>query len=610
MRSGRVRLVYVSPERLRSPTFLETLRGLPLVRLVVDEAHCVSQWGHDFRPDYLRLASVLETLGNPPVTAATATATSAVRADIIRLLGMRDPILCSGGFNRPNLHYSVHRCSSPTERDERLARALPRLVDMGGCGIVYAMTRKQCHEVAAMANRTFGTSEVALAYHAGMAAARRTEAQERWINGNVRVLVATNAFGMGIDKPDVRFIVHYGYPESLEAYYQESGRAGRDGKRSHCVILETARDNRIRRFLIDADAVTAEDVRTAHTELIAKSENGLATVPRAWWQEKLGWSETKGHLATSALERLEYVARVSETSEATWWGINSDVFPADALAALRTTIADQRNIRLRRLADMENYLRSSKCRRGIILHYFGDPSASASQTDCCDNCDKRTRPGSQPAPSRTMPDVPMPKSIDPQNIHSLLEALDALKPKLGRDKLNALIRGSAAASVERYRQHPLFGILPKASMHAVDEFLDKLIDRGLMERASGDEYFVLRVTPAGRLAWQKKEALPEIIPVRPRSTGASLDEKAAPVDANATSTISALRKWRVEKARQEGIPAYCIFPDRTLMHLAEARPTRLTGLRAVPGLGNSRISRYGDEICRVITEAMKDHRPQ
>jgi ATP-dependent DNA helicase RecQ len=192
LRDGHLKLVYVAPERFRSPAFLDALRSTKIARFVVDEAHCISEWGHDFRPDYLSMRSVVDELGRPPLLAVTATATLRVQQSIVDNLGMNDPLKLVGGFNRPNLHFSAHRCKSETERQEKLMRALPKLAQMGGSGLIYVATRKQCDEVAAIATKALAAvGKRAAPYHAGMEASTRNALQSGWIQGDIHVLVAT-----------------------------------------------------------------------------------------------------------------------------------------------------------------------------------------------------------------------------------------------------------------------------------------------------------------------------------------------------------------------------------------------------------------------------------
>jgi ATP-dependent DNA helicase RecQ len=249
-RSGRLRLLYVAPERFASDQFLRLLSELPVARFVVDEAHCVSEWGHDFRPDYRRLAAAAarctasDRAGRPPIAAFTATATPEVRDDIIALLGLEQPRVLVAGFDRPNIYLRVERVEDEEEKDARL----PHLV-RGRRALVYAATRKSAEAAASVLNAA-GVN--ASAYHAGLKEDVRTRVQDTFARGALPVVCATNAFGMGIDRPDVDAVVHYAIPGSLEAYYQEIGRAGRDGRAATATLLWDPADVATREYLIDS----------------------------------------------------------------------------------------------------------------------------------------------------------------------------------------------------------------------------------------------------------------------------------------------------------------------------------------------------------------------
>ncbi len=251
---GECRLLYVAPERFRSRQFIEIVRGLSLRLFAVDEAHCISEWGHDFRHDYARLGDFRARLGNPPTIALTATATPDVQVDIVKQLNLPDPQIFVAGFKRDNLFYSVRTCSTKSDKQESLIRFL-RAHD--GAGIVYVSTRAACSEVAGQLNKNIGR-KVDI-YHGKLESDQRRQVQDDFMSGRTPVIVATNAFGMGIDKPDVRFVVHYNMPGTIESYYQESGRAGRDGLPSHCLLLFSWQDRYIQEFFIDS-AYPAADV--------------------------------------------------------------------------------------------------------------------------------------------------------------------------------------------------------------------------------------------------------------------------------------------------------------------------------------------------------------
>ena len=241
---GRMKLLYVAPERFEAGDLHRALRSCPIALLAVDEAHCISEWGHDFRPSFRRIANVSRTLGAPQMIALTATATPSVREDIARQLGMRTPKVIVGGFDRENLSYAVRDCTNDDEKDRALLAALKAAP---GAAVVYASTRATVERVARQLSRR-GVS--AVPYHAGLDDRHRHHVQETFMSGAVNAIVATNAFGMGIDKPDVRLVLHYAMPGTLEAYYQEAGRAGRDGKPGRCVLLHAHTDRFTHEYFI------------------------------------------------------------------------------------------------------------------------------------------------------------------------------------------------------------------------------------------------------------------------------------------------------------------------------------------------------------------------
>ncbi|MNX37840.1 ATP-dependent DNA helicase RecQ [compost metagenome] len=273
--AGAYKLVYIAPERFRNRAFVAALKGVTISRLAIDEAHCLSQWGHDFRPDYLRLRDALSLLGRPPVLAATATATPEVREDIIKQLGLKDPTVFVTGFDRPNLRYVVRPASGESAK---LAKVSEIVANVKGPGIIYAATRKS---VETIAEHLASEGIPAAPYHAGMDDASRDGAQDAFMSGRARIVVATNAFGMGVDKPDVRLVLHYDLPGTIEAYYQEAGRAGRDGKPSYCVLMFSAADRYLQEFFIEGSSPGLDIIKGVYRVLCEQGPDEFVTTHEA-----------------------------------------------------------------------------------------------------------------------------------------------------------------------------------------------------------------------------------------------------------------------------------------------------------------------------------------
>ena len=602
MRAGRLKLVYVAPERFRSGAFMDALRSVKIARFVVDEAHCISEWGHDFRPDYLSLREVVESLGNPPLLAATATATKRVQTSIIANLGMRDPLVLVGGFNRPNLHFSVHRCKSENEREEKLTRALPKLSALGGSGLIYCATRKQCEQVFEAADAALAPlGQRAGMYHAGLDADLRNQMQREWLAGERQVLVATNAFGMGIDKPDVRFVVHCACPDSLESYYQEAGRAGRDGRRSRCVILYHFADRRTREWFIDNEALTVGAVEQAFGQVRGHADKeNVARLPKTWGMA-LDWSDMKGRLALGELERADLVKRVAQTGDGVTLALARRDFPPDARRSIADGLAKQRAERLRRLDEIVDYCKTTACRRRTVLDYFGDRQEPPPTPFCCDNCDAPKVEGQTAAPGR-LPQVPMPVQIDPADIHSVLHGLDAMRPAVGKARLNKMLRGAGTLGDKDAGtpRQPLGGLFRGSSVAAVDKFLETLFAEGLMHQGDEDAYFVCTVTPKGRVAWS--ERLPVAAPL-PRDPSQWRSAEPGSDDGASDDVLATLKLWRTSQASRESLPPYRVFSDKTLMEIARARPQSSGDLLEISGVGPSKLEKYGEDVLKITGES-------
>ena len=371
-RTGQLKLLYMAPERAENERFVAELRSMDVGMLAVDEAHCLSQWGHEFRPSYMKLGPLRAAL-NCRVIALTATATPEVRRDILTNLYMERPLVIAGGFDRENLRWHVIRAERSAEKDLQLARLLRRDLN-GGVALVFASTRKKVDGIADMLN---ARSIKASGYHAGVQSGERSSLQERFIKEEAGVVVATNAFGMGIDKPNVRLVIHYDMPGSLEAYYQEAGRAGRDRNPADCVLLHSYRDRFTHEFMIDGAHPSEATIRDTFRKLnAAEAPRDVAAFSR--------WSKQNSREVGSVLRILADADIVRVDRRTGGFEILSKVVTRASLQ--RAALARKRE--LLRLERMESYAFETKCRRKYVMEYFGDTSFRR-----CAGCDNCERPG-------------------------------------------------------------------------------------------------------------------------------------------------------------------------------------------------------------------------
>ncbi len=367
--TGEIEFIFLAPEQLRNPETLERLRNAGISLFAVDEAHCISHWGHDFRPDYLELAHVIEALDHPVVLAMTATASKEVRTEIIKRLGMEDPKVFVHGFDRPNISLRVDLFS---EEDEKLEAVVKRVEFAEKPGVVYVATHKHA-ETLAKELKDRGID--AVFYHGGLKAKDRDEIQDRFMNGDVPVIVATNAFGMGVDKPDIRFVYHADVSDSVDAYYQEVGRAGRDGEPAEAVLFYRPGDISAQRYKTGAGRVNTADLR-AITDALASKENSAS--PRELSQDT-GLSQRK---VINIVHKLEEVGAASKltSGEVQLVEKKSSSQMIEAASEQQEALKD---LRRRRLQQMQLYAEGRRCRREFLLRYFGDDFSGP-----CGNCDR------------------------------------------------------------------------------------------------------------------------------------------------------------------------------------------------------------------------------
>ncbi|MFP5362147.1 MAG: RecQ family ATP-dependent DNA helicase [Thermoleophilia bacterium] len=489
--SGELRLLYVAPERFSSAPFLQAIRNTRIGLFVVDEAHCVSQWGHDFRPDYFRLADAARWLEAEAIIASTATATPQVANDIVQRLGLRDPVRVATGFDRPNLSFAVLPCASTQAKHRHIAAALAQ--PDATPAIVYAGTRAGTEKLATqLSGKLDATVGV---YHAGLAREQRAEVQRRFMDGRLDVVVATNAFGMGIDKADVRTVCHESVPGSVEAYSQEAGRAGRDGRPARALLFAEGRDKGLHVFFIQRSEVTDEAISTVARRLQMRSQEGrydLGTDELAAVLDGRGHNDDQvraviGHLARAG------VVRPAPSSPDRLRGRIESAFDGRARAACRTSAGEGQRARWSQYRSVWAFVEGTACRRATILRHFGDRSAPAAEPDvpCCDVCDpswvppapanaNRSRPG---AGGRNGASTVTPGDLDA----ALLEVVGTAQPAVGRTRTVEILRGGRSQALVKSGHDglPAYGTFDHLTARQVLARVDELIEGGRLRSTGG-----------------------------------------------------------------------------------------------------------------------------
>jgi ATP-dependent DNA helicase RecQ len=372
--AGEVEFSFLAPEQLRKAETIESIRNAEPSLFVIDEAHCITQWGHDFRPDYLSLGSIIKELGHPTVLAMTATAAPQVREEIIERLGLRDPSVFVRGFDRPNIQLRVDVFQT---EDDKLQALIRRVRFAAKPGIVYVATRKNAEFIVAALQET---GIVALFYHAGLKAADRHEIQEQFMNGSTKVIVATNAFGMGIDKADIRFVYHFDISDSLDSYYQEIGRAGRDGEPAEAVLFYRSQNVGLRRFQAGSGKLQQHEMAKV-AEVIQREIGPIIATDIA---KETDLSSRK---VMSIVNRLEDAGALDVAEDGDVL-LAAGLDPTEAATAASNAHGQLKQAQRERLEAMQEYAELSTCRREFLLRYFGDQFNGP-----CGNCDNDTQPG-------------------------------------------------------------------------------------------------------------------------------------------------------------------------------------------------------------------------
>ncbi len=587
---GEMQMLYVAPERFEAPAFRERLKSIKVALFAVDEAHCVSQWGHDFRPSYLRLGAVRESIGCPAI-ALTATATPEVRRDIIKQLRLKDAVSITRGFNRTNLSWHVLGASTEAEKDRILVELLQQRKGKGGVSIVYAATRKRVDAITDVLNRRGIRS---IGYHAGVMDSERHRLQDEFMAGGASVVVATNAFGMGIDKPDVRLVVHYDMPGSLEAYYQEAGRAGRDREHADCVLIHAYKDRFTHDFFMDQSHPPREAIESVYATLQRSAdENGVVNADA----NQIARSSTgaKGDKQVGSILRIlseQGVARKLVGQSGPPW-----IRLVASTERIRTDLDATRDApELHLLRELWKVHRS-ELHRGVEVSWRELSRMSAEGQEANDTLEKlqkraflewRPWPGREGwqmlGNARTAP-------VDWQHIES--------RRRLEEQRLQRMQSYAYATKCRRGYVLRYFGD-PDAMERCgdCDVCLGKeapiLPGFGPPQRKGEDG--VRRVKKAAGTALRAVGT--QVRRVRVRSV--VTDDAVLELTMQEQKIMSALKDLRGELARQAKVPAYVVFSDRTLKEMAHHAPMTEDALAQISGVGPAKLAKYGPAFLKAI----------
>jgi RecQ family ATP-dependent DNA helicase len=566
---GALQFLFIAPERLRVPGFAQMLAKRKPSLVAIDEAHCISQWGHDFRPDYRLLGQHLPALRPAAIVALTATATAMVQEDIVEQLGMTRAAKFIHGFRRDNLAIEVVEVAKP----RRVEFACHLLADEARRpAIIYAPTRKDAESIATELASRFP----AAAYHAGLEPGQRDRVQRAFLEGRLEAVVATIAFGMGIDKPDVRTVIHAALPASLEGYYQEIGRAGRDGKQSRTILMHSYADRRTHDFFFERDYPEVEELNKIFKKLsdVPQPSDALRNA-----------LQMDADVFDKALEKLMGHG-----------GADVD-FNGNARRAgdgWRVPYMRHFNGRRAQVELVVRYVEGTRCRMSGLVEHFGDAADGRRPCGKCDVCS--------------------PEGCVAQRFRSATEA----ETKLALEAVKALRRGGTKSTGKLHEEVCSSGRTTRDEFEAL---LKAMTSVGLVQ--SEDARFEKdgRTIPYRKVSltregeeWNgsadfplllKDDAGPAPTKTKSRSkskTPAAHAAAAVPVSTESAALKEKLRLWRLGAAKALGQPAFCVFTDKTLDAIAQERPRTLADLIAISGIGATKALKFGDDVCRICAE--------
>jgi ATP-dependent DNA helicase RecQ len=592
MIAGEYQLVYVAPERFND-AFMAALRDTDVRLLAIDEAHCISQWGHDFRPDYLRLGAVRHALGEVPTIALTATATPEVADDILAQLDLSDARRFITGFDRENLRLEVALTRTPKAKLTMLPGLITELP-----ALVYCATRRHVEEVTELLSARGFTAE---AYHAGRGHAARKKVQEDFIQGRLPVVVATNAFGMGVDKADIRTIIHFDMPGTIEAYYQEVGRAGRDGKPASAILMFRSADRQLQEFFINNAHPPAADVHQVYEALLSADENPV------WWRaaeigRRTGIDERQIQSCLSVLRRFGLVGRATSrdpvSGEAIYGVQLTD--PSRPLTLTETEMDKSRHHAFNQLEKMVAY-GDAPCQRHAVLRYFGE-TPSWNRCGRCTGCDA-DRPMVEDARPLTAPELEM--------VRKILACMARMGRPFSTSLIAKVVTGSRDKAVRAWEFEKLstWGLLRGTSTSRIETILGAMETAGLITvaltsknvRGTTRTWKNLVLSTIGREVMRgdiTNVAL--VLPETAIKASSRLDVSEGHDGVIDEDLLAKLRAVRWTLAKGADVPAYVVASNRTLVGIAAARPTSLDALEDVHGMGPQRIAKYGEPFVDAV----------
>lgn len=589
LRSGELRIIYVAPERFGQEGFMNLLRSLQVGLLAIDEAHCLSQWGHDFRPDYLRLGRVRQELGYPQTVALTATATDAVRQDILNTLQLNNPAIIISGFGRDNLDFAITHCENRQAKFERIRQVIAKWRK----GIIYCSTRKN---VMTVFEQISGSGANAVAYHAGMTDEEREFSQNAFISGRADVVVATNAFGMGIDRADVRFVLHFEIPGSIEAYYQEAGRAGRDGELSVCELLFNHADLKTQEFFFEGSNPSVQTIRSVYNMLRSRcNSNGELQMTVDHMSEELGKDVNPMAVGTS-LAALIHAGAITRSdvpgSNTKLTRLTNRETPFAALPLDTAAIEEKARRDHAKIEAITRYAYSAGCRQRWILDYFGESTPG----DCghCDVCNAE-EPG----------DIEEIQGEDLVTVRKALAGVARASRRLpdgswqgifGRAKVTDMLRGSQRAGLPpQLTRLSTYGILSNLTGPKLRALFRALQEGGLI-CTSGGEMPLITLTAKGEEVM--KEQAPARLSRRIWAADAIKQVRTSTLKRRSERVLEAMQLGRIDKALFEHLselrrdlaaeyrmPVFRVLSTETLRAMATVKPTTLEAASRLKGVG-------------------------